>query len=228
MKSAPLFASTKSAKTNRLAAGFTIVELMIATLVFSVILLIITSGVIHFTTAYYKGINSSTTQNVARNIVDTVAQAIQFSGDMPTKSPIISPTKWVCIGNQQFTYQLGGQLPTAPYALSQISNTVCNSPSPPPPTELLQAHMRLAQFSVDLLPGDITGTVWTVTAKLAYGDNDLLCAPKSYIGSCAAGAAKLSDAQLAVADVTCKSTTGSQFCDVAGLSTTVKRRLNIN
>jgi prepilin-type N-terminal cleavage/methylation domain-containing protein len=61
------------------SSGFTIVELMISTLVFSVILLVVTFGIVHFTNSYYRGINGSTTQDTARTIVDSVTQAIQFS-----------------------------------------------------------------------------------------------------------------------------------------------------
>ena len=209
--------------TSRNQSGFTIVELMIATMVFSVILLVVTYGVLHFTNDYYKGINSSTTQNTARNVIDSVAQAIQFSGG-PVQATT-TPNGYVCAGNQEFVYALGGQLPTAAYALSQITNTTCDTSPSPTGTELLQPHMRLTQLKVAPVTGDTTGTQWTISAGVAYGDNDQLCAPTSQLGSCAAGAGTLSNAQLIAPDVTCKSTAGSQFCNVAKLSTTVVRRL---
>jgi len=52
-----------SSRSKRLQSGFTLVELMIATMVFSVILLVITYGVVRFTNSYYKGLNSSTTNS---------------------------------------------------------------------------------------------------------------------------------------------------------------------
>src|SRR5262249_25193419 len=61
-------------------AGFTIVELMVATLVFSTILIVITYGVLSFTRAYYNGVTNSTTQDTARNIISTISQAVEFNG----------------------------------------------------------------------------------------------------------------------------------------------------
>lgn len=49
-----------------------------AMLVFSVILTVVTMGVISFSNRYYKGVHASTTQNTTRNIMSTITQAIQF------------------------------------------------------------------------------------------------------------------------------------------------------
>src|SRR3990172_9120101 len=66
--------------------GFTIVELMIATTIFSVILLIVTFGMLQIGRTYYKGITLTKTQNAARSIIDTISQDIQFSGEGVTDS----------------------------------------------------------------------------------------------------------------------------------------------
>lgn len=66
----------KKEKTIKNTAGFTIVELMIATVVFSVILILITTGIIQIGKAYYKGIIGSRTQETARKITDEVGRSI--------------------------------------------------------------------------------------------------------------------------------------------------------
>jgi prepilin-type N-terminal cleavage/methylation domain-containing protein len=66
----------KLAMNNR---GFTIVELMIAVSVFSMILLLTTVGMVQISKAYYKGIVQATTQQTARNVINSVAQNVQFS-----------------------------------------------------------------------------------------------------------------------------------------------------
>jgi len=216
-------------------AGFTIVELMIATLVFSTILLVITFGVIHFTSDYYKGVNSSTTQDTARNIMNIMSQAIQFSGDTP-----LNPTpSSVCIGNQQLVYTLGNEILTASdNGLAQITDTSCDSAAVASSgTELLDTRMRLVQFSVtEPMSGGVPvfsdHSVWKVTVSIAYGDNDLLCdssVAASATGGCSSHANPIADPNTATAasngTLHCKSMTGSQFCDVVTLSTTVTRRI---
>jgi prepilin-type N-terminal cleavage/methylation domain-containing protein len=70
--------------------GFTVVELLIATVVFTMVLLVITSGVTHFTHAYYKGVHQSSTQTTSRNVINTIAQNIQYGGgkkDFTQRSP---------------------------------------------------------------------------------------------------------------------------------------------
>lgn len=71
------------------AQGFTLVELMIATALFSSILLLITFGLLSIGQNYYKGKNSARTQDVARRVIDEISQAIQFGDAAP--SPEIKP-----------------------------------------------------------------------------------------------------------------------------------------
>ena len=65
------------AKSTLDQSGFTLLELMIATTIFSVILLLCTVGLIQIGKTYYKGSAIVRTQNVARDITDNITQAIQ-------------------------------------------------------------------------------------------------------------------------------------------------------
>lgn len=205
--------------------GFTIVELMIATLVFSVILIVITVGVLHFTNAYYKGINSSTTQNTARNIIDTVSQAIEFGSADLGHAPAVGPITAYCVGGQQFDFVLGAEIALSPSA-TQTKDALYQRPHSgsgcvniPTPTlragsatggkELLGQNMRLSKFSVTQLPSGL----YTITVRVVYGDDALLISPSGTIPAYSAP------------DATCKSQTGSQFCAASELSTTVQSRI---
>jgi prepilin-type N-terminal cleavage/methylation domain-containing protein len=218
---------------NNVQSGFTIVELMIATLVFSVILLVITYGVLSFTNRYYKGINSSTTQNTARSALDSMSQAIQF-GTSVGASTFSSPDGVFCAGSKMFLYTPGklysGSTPgPGQWGLYEFNNpaTGCVAPaSAPGGAELLSKNMRVANLSVT--QPDPLRNLWQVDFKVAYGAPDLLCAPLSQPGSCVSSAATLTDPQLHASDVTCKSEVGSQFCSVSALSTTVEQRLPPN
>ncbi len=208
-------------------SGFTIVELMIATLIFSVILVVITVGVVTFTNDYYKGINSSTTQNAARSIIDTVAQAVQFNDTAVNPVPLPPGGTTYCIGGEQFDFLIGKELgvdTTKSIWESPAASTGGGCTSIPNPNanskELLAPKMRLVTFSINSL----TTNLYTIDVRVAYGDNDLLCAPISHPGSCTSTTSALLDNQLTTSDVTCKPRVGSQFCAVSDLTTTAQIR----
>lgn len=91
--------------------GFTVLELMIATTVVSVVLLMVSVMMINIGNLYYKGITQSKVQDNIRSITDDVAQRISLSSATP---------KWlnsadgslhaVCIGDTRYTYILGMQI----------------------------------------------------------------------------------------------------------------------
>jgi prepilin-type N-terminal cleavage/methylation domain-containing protein len=224
--------------------GFTIVELMIATVVFSLVLVTITYGVLHFTSEYYKGVNSSTTQDTARSVMDTISQSIQFSGETAVAPSVDADNNdrgYFCVGSQVFVYTLGVQYmgsvsPTTP-GLYVMSGTC---PSSKPATlangqELLDSHMRLAELSV--LPVTGVAQAYTVSIRLAYssgGDpahdgDDLLCSPSTSTGATACSTPFKPGTELSSdyihSDLICRSQIGSQFCAVSGLSSTVVQRV---
>ncbi len=98
-------------KTDVHERGFTIVELMIATLVFSVILTVVTMGVISFSNRYYKGVHASTTQNTTRNIMDTITQAIQFGEARVDPS---GANNFFCAGGSVFMFDASGAMYDVP------------------------------------------------------------------------------------------------------------------
>jgi prepilin-type N-terminal cleavage/methylation domain-containing protein len=203
--------------------GFTIIELMIATVVFSLILLIVTACILQFSKQYYKGIIASSTQNTARSLMDDVVRSIQF--DTGAVYPLTGGgNSGYCIGEtKRYSYKLFQQVtdnkPFAPHQgfhglVSDTTSTDCKGSAALPVAglpaaltttnarELLGQHMRLSRF-------DIAGSnnLYTVTIRVVYGDDDLLTNPTNPATNC-------------------KSTVGSQFCAVSQLTTTVKKRVN--
>jgi prepilin-type N-terminal cleavage/methylation domain-containing protein len=106
--------------------GFTIIEFLIAMVVFSVVLIIITTAVLAFTRQYYKGVISSSTQNTARSIIDDVVRSIQFSPGAVTvlqktsAADIItpaSPAKGYCLGgSKRYSFSADWQVEDSPAA----------------------------------------------------------------------------------------------------------------
>lgn len=219
--------------------GFTIIELTIATLAFSVILVVITAGIIQFTNQYYKGITASNTQNTARAISDAIVQDIQFSpaGNSNTETTPGANSGAFCAGGHLYSYQLGKEVATSGigtnnkvwHALVQDTNPLpsycASSPAgteplnagealggsnnPSTEIEMLSTNMRLAKLSVINTPGT---NLYVVTVRVVYGDDDLL---KS---NTPGGDATSPDAY-------CAGGAGSQFCATSELVTTVEKRL---
>jgi prepilin-type N-terminal cleavage/methylation domain-containing protein len=202
--------------------GFTIVELMIATMVFSLILLLATMAILQITRVYFKGVTESNTQNTARSVIDTISQAIQFSGGpVATTSGSATPSspKAFCVGNTRFSYDTGWQLEDgspdntkhqAFHALVMDTFANCNQSTPQAlgqqavsGRELLSPHMRLSNVQVN----NVGTNLYRVTVRVVYGDDDLLGNPTA-------------------ADAKCMGVTaGTQFCSVSELSTVVVKRV---
>lgn len=217
------------------AAGFTIIETLIATTVFSVILLVITVSILQFSKEYYKGIIVSSTQSTARTIVDDVSRSIQFNGGPVYALPLTggvpnpNPTAY-CVGSSKlYSFALNQQVTdSSPDGNAHqgthgiVSNDVnsCDGTTVPVATktigslsgllngrELLGQHMRLAKLSITG-NGSTDNNLYSIDIKVVYGDDDLLTTPSN------------------PATTTCKSTTGSQFCAVSELKTTVQKRVD--
>lgn len=205
-------------------SGFTIVELLISTVIFSMILLLLTTGVISFTKSYYKGITETNTQRVARVISEDISQAIQLNSSDPyVNIDPISNWNEICIGNTAYVYTLGKQLVNGTNvdpAKSQTLNALikgniaggCSSISGPSlyntlknksdSQELLSPAMRLANLTVT----NKNNGLFEVVVNVAYGDDDLLTNPTSI-------------------NPNCNSQAGSQFCATSGFTTVVQKRI---
>ena len=196
-------------------------ELLIATVVFGVVLLVVTTAILQFTRVYYKGITESNVQETARTIVDSISQSIQFSGGVVTEtSSSITPgsSYAFCIGDRQYSYQVGHQLtdgtPTTtqkPHALVHTPVAGCTSSTPAQNLssaavtgrEMLAPSMRLARMEISSR-GD---NLYEIRVKIVYGDDDLLDNPTT-------------------ADAKCKNIrAGTQFCAVSDITTTVVKRV---
>lgn len=199
--------------------GFTILELLVATMVFAVVLLLVTAGIMQITRVYYKGVTEANTQNTARNIMDTISQSIQFSGGEvigTAPSPAPNTDYAFCVGTQQFTYRLGWQVedtdenPTnnqIRHAIVQRSAADCTpqdlSSSSVDGRDLMGRHLRLSKLVVE----NIGPNLYKVQVRVVYGDNDLLDDPTGPEAFCKPERA------------------GTQFCAASELSTIVVKRV---
>lgn len=232
----------RNKKNARGSKGFTIVEFMVATTVFGVVLLAVSAAILSIGRSYQRSLYVSATQAAASNLVDTISQAIKFSSDQITVQSIGSypnTTHSVCVGNRQFLYVLGRQMGSTDPATGTVNAAITRpnencalvsiiTATPPAtaqgsPKELLGGGMRLADLAVEDPEGD---GIFTVMARVIYGDDDLLCSP-SVPDSCEPDSTIiLNDNQLrSNTDLQCRPGVGSQYCAVSELSNSIYRRL---
>jgi len=191
--------------------GFTIVELMVAATVFSVIMLMVAGTIVRFTNNFQKGVVESSTQTVARNVIDIVSQSLQ-NGDGST--PQGADT--YCVGSTKYTFKRGVLFvpATGNYGLKEEKGVGLGCPSGATPTltqELLAENMRISDLDIRRVPN--TTNLWTVKIVVAYGADDLLESTDP------------ADPGPGSKKPRCKAMKGSQFCAVRALSTTVKQWL---
>jgi prepilin-type N-terminal cleavage/methylation domain-containing protein len=203
---------------QRKQQGFTIVELMIATAVFAVVLLLCTYGLLEIGRTYYKGVTSTRTQETARIIVDDVAEAIQFNGGEVVAN---AAAGWHCVGTKRYSFALNRQLTDTNHALVSDMPTASCSPGTGQQNidgglsdtsrELLNTRTRLSRFDIQQI-GD---GLYRITVRVVSGENDLLVDRDN-------------NGTINAADnpIECKNErTGSQFCAASELTTVVQKRV---
>lgn len=207
--------------------GFTIIELMIATAVFSVILLVLTAGILQIGRAYQKAMIQSKTLEVARTVSDDIAQAIQFSGgDILSPLPAVSGVNGSCVGSRVYSYKLGTQLTASSgHVFVGANRANCDGAAVDinNGVEMLGQYMRVTKLAIAPVSG-VSG-LYSVQVTIAYGDNDLFC--EAGTPACSDGNVAMTDAEMVNAtSLQCKNIRdGTQFCAVSELNTSVVKRI---
>ncbi len=218
----------------RKSSGFTIIELMIATTVFSIVILGMTAATTTMSKAYQRSIYNFNTQAIASELVDLLAQSVRFSsGSVMQSGDPVADTGSLCIGNRQVLYTFGRQVrdsissTSSKYAVVSRPNVGCkldsiigNTPALTNHKELLGRGMRLSKLTITRP----TASYYQIDVRVIYGDDDLLCS-NSVSGSCQESSPALTSSQLKSTDLRCKPGKGSEFCSVVELSSTVYQRL---
>lgn len=203
--------------------GFTILELMVATMVFSIILLVVAAGILSFTNQYIKGITSSNTQAVARAVMSDVVQTVQFSsGQLSPANVTLTPTQ-TCVGSVAYYYTKGQKVTNGQHGLvkdvgfcdpagANFSSLTATQ------HEMLNQNMRVAEFSIDQLSSNTV----KVTVSVVSGDYDMLTDKN---GALLTSEVMPPSAPFDWTTVHCKPGAGSQFCGVSRLTTFVQGRI---
>jgi prepilin-type N-terminal cleavage/methylation domain-containing protein len=219
--------------------GFTIVELMIATAVFAIILIITTTTIIGISNTYIKGTVEDQTQQTARAVLSDISQDIEFNNNaFISQNPIPSTTTgdvyFFCIGDDVYVYDLDKVLSNtgtgaeySPWDLVRYQSLTCPSQGDVPTTlsgfpagyeELLLPNERLGHLDVVADTGD--SNTYTVSLEIAFGtDNTLLSDTSPFLNG------ERTPPVSYVYPYLCQSGSDSSFCSVATLTTTVAPRV---
>lgn len=151
-------------KLNKEQQGFTIAELLIATAVFSVLLVGILSTFVKISDLFYKGVTMSKTQEDARNVVQSISDDIQFTtsnvdtmqadyNQFVYKSNPPQPTNQgaFCVGNHKYSFQIGAQVNSINYGLGRDTmpaGSCTPTASVNPAVKMLDYGMQLNALSV--------------------------------------------------------------------------------
>lgn len=104
-------------KKHNPQTGFTLIELMIATTIFSIVLTVILAAFLQIGRMFYKGVSTNNTNESTRILVDDISNDVRLA-DGASNAQVISGDKYYfCVGSHRYTYVLKQQV-----TASNISN----------------------------------------------------------------------------------------------------------
>jgi prepilin-type N-terminal cleavage/methylation domain-containing protein len=204
--------------------GFTIIELLVATTIFSIVLVVIVASFLQVGRMFYKGVSVNNTNEASRGLVDDISSDIRLSDANTILSlhtdPADTTKKYFCTGQHRYTYIIANQVKqdsiinpdTTPVLaknmhagiIQDITGGACPAPSATDgtsPRQMLGPNMQLNLLSVAQ-----TGTLVNIHAHVIfYGVDDTVFAP-----SLTDPAARCSGSLLS-----------TQFCAIADINTNV-------
>lgn len=171
--------------------GFTIIELLIATSILTVILLLVTVMISNIGSLYYKAIALSQTQGSTREITASVAQDVKLSDNAVASESITRVGVTVnsfCVGTIRYSYILGrqigsddsapaNQLPHILWRDARVGSDctpvdiTADIPASADGIELMSPRTRLTEF---LIAAPTNPALITIKVGVAYGGEDLL------------------------------------------------------
>ena len=173
----------KQISTNKpqTAKGFTIIELLIATAVFSTVLLLALTGFLQIGKIFYKGINATQTNAVARQMLDNLKNDVAYSSDTSSiaQDPQGVPSNgshYFCAGSNRYvfmpfkkldvaveTYQRANLQPINWTMFGLLKDTVSTAGSCPNPFSATLSDQLKATTAQELLSDKMRVSMLKVT-----------------------------------------------------------------
>ncbi len=209
---------------KHLSSGFTILEVLIATMVFTVVLMICVQVVTRIGQLYFKGVTTSQVQDLTRNLLDEFSQQIQFGSAIPIPDTISggdpSTPLIFCVGDNSYRAIMNRKLGDSgvdTVLKRKAYSGACTFSSTwfDDATELGIRNMRILKLSI--IRSTTDPYIWSLNIRLALGDTDIL----EYSSAS-------TDLPAVYGSANCKSgISGSQFCATSELNSTLLRRVKV-
>jgi prepilin-type N-terminal cleavage/methylation domain-containing protein len=219
---------------NKNHKGFTIIELLIATTIFSVVLVVIVSSFLQIGRMFYKGVSINNTNEAARNLVDSITSDARLSTFQPGGTdPSNASKKYFCVGPHRYTYILAKQVKDTNINSNASTMTAglvqdktdgaCKSPTDLPsnaatvPSQILGPDMQLNDISVQ---NNVSGSSLLIRTHIVFygSDNTVFDTSDIALKNTPANPGLASTAPDAFCSGNLLST---QFCSTAHLATNV-------
>jgi prepilin-type N-terminal cleavage/methylation domain-containing protein len=198
--------------------GFTLVELMIATTVFSIVMLISTYSFMQINKYFAKGISMARTQDAVRNIAVDISDQIKLTPVTVNQSNP-ADTGWICIGNKKYIYNINIPEDGSGNALKSVELTMNDCDSSGDTKVLLAKDTRVLVFKVN----PVGTNIYTVNITLLKAPKD----EDPYDDTGLIDHADGTPANPKYEEWRCKSAvSGSEYCALSNITTTVLRRVN--
>lgn len=217
--------------------GFTIIELMVASAVFTVVLLAALTGFLQIGRMFYKGTSQAATQETAKQLLNDIAESVQVAESLSPARPYgSSGNQYLCVGSVRYSYKIGALVDanvtnslSTGTGIGMVRDILpgANACAPPCPTdvalpcpsgsvrwnkpvELLGDNMRLQAFSI--VSNANFSDYYTINILIAYGEDEVL--EEAVAGN--------------PATIRCKGNSATQqFCSVVNYNTSLKRGMNL-
>jgi prepilin-type N-terminal cleavage/methylation domain-containing protein len=214
--------------------GFTIIELMIALSVLSVLLVMASAILIRIGNLYTKGVNTANLQNTTRTISADVSSGIQVSDNSISRidsggasAYCIGATRYSFIQDKEHGTDYDGtttdhvlwrdtlQVPTASCQPINFADIANDHSSLGDGYEMMPEHMRIVNFTVQksnavALSGH---NAYEINLWIAYGDSDLVQTFDAI------------PADDTTEQANCKGDSGTQFCAVAHIDAITTQKI---
>lgn len=161
--------------------GFTVPELMMATAIFSVVLILCITGFMQLGRIYYHGVAITQTKNIASGLLSSISSELQSINTAPSlpDNPSL-PEGNYCFGKHLYRVKKlnlvnlsNHDIAEGEYGLLRLDGS-CLPDNMNAAKELLGNNMRLLDFTVTSITSAATGSLYEVRIKIASGNDDSL------------------------------------------------------
>lgn len=123
-------------------AGFTIIELLFATIIFAAALVVILASFLQIGRIYYKGVSVASTNEATRTVVDDITSDVRLGLTnqiaLPQPETPGSPYQYFCVGAHRYSYKINL---TGDPTLHQVTPSDINSPNVANPNGIILGNV---------------------------------------------------------------------------------------